>query len=366
MLYRADIGGTRPLVLVDAPTLVTPVADARHESFERFSNLELGKQMMSEILSRFDDGSFLVKLSTTAARMNLPEGTKVGDSIPLTLVSRDPRPTFLLGQQASGATAKLSSTARLIGNLLQAAQQEGAPAGLVGKAALLPSPAGLQPAPLASTLHDTLVYSGLFYESHVAQWALGARSRADLMREPQARFTREQQSPPTTETAPQTPALPARRESGHLQIDPQTGALIKVAAPQRETEIPMQPVLEPEAARLVSLQLDTLEKSRVVWQGNLWPGQPLEWEVSEETPKGYGHAGAEEKIWRSTLRLALPSLGQINATVQLTGQDVQVHLRAGSEEAIGMLRARGGELAAALQQAGTRLNFMGVSLNGTA
>lgn len=383
MLYRTDIGGTRPLVQVDAPTFVTPVADARQESFERFAHIELGKLTMSEILSRFDDGTFMVKIENATARMNLPDGAKVGDSLPLTLISRDPRPTFLLGQQSGGAIATLSTAARLIGNLLQTAQQEGAPTSLVGKAALLPSPAGLQPAPLASTLQDTLEHSGLFYESHVVQWAHGERSRAELMREPQARLDRERPTPlraadmvaapsagkpaasAPASASPATVLATAPAESGHLQIDPLTGVLVKVA-PLTAQNMERQPQLEltGEAAHLVSLQLETLESNRIVWRGDLWPGQPMEWEVSEDKPKG--NTEEAEKIWRSVLRLDLPTLGSIHATVQLAGDDVQLQVRTGSEDAAAALRAHGGELAAALQAAGTRLNFMGFSVDGTA
>lgn len=377
MLYRTDIGGTRPLFQVDAPTFVTPVADARQESFERFAHIELGKLTMSEILSRLDDGTFMVKIANTAVRMNLPDGAKVGDSLPLTLISRDPRPTFLLGQQSGGAIATLSSAAKLIGNLLQAAQQEGAPASLVGKTALLPSPAGMQPAPLAGTLQDTLEHSGLFYESHVVQWAHGERSRAELIREPQARFERERSTPlkvadalsvssarESVSAAPGSASpVTAPAESGHLQIDPLTGALVKVA-PLTAQNTERQPQLEltGEAAHLVSLQLETLESNRIVWRGDLWPGQPMEWEVSEDTHKG----GTEEaeKIWRSVLRLDLPTLGSIHATIQLAGNDVHLQVRTDSAHAVAALRAHGGELAAALQAAGTHLDFVGFSVDG--
>lgn len=418
MFYRTDIGGTRPLVQVDAPTYVTPVSDARQESFERFAHIQLGKQTLAQIISRFDDGSFLVNVSNAAARMNLPEGAKVGDSLPLTLITRDPRPTFLLGPQSSGATATLSHAARLISNLLQTAQKEGGPTGLVGKTALLPSPANMQPAPLATTLQDTLEYSGLFYESHVVQWAQGGRSRAELMREPQARFSREfQPALPAAllkGAAELIPAAMAREvaaltgkdisavlikdivaltgkdvsaitardiaalvtkglvaptghlgESGHLQIDPQTGVLLKVVPSiGQETAQKELPALSMEAKHIITQQLNTLDNNRVFWQGELWPGQPFEWAVSDETPQG--RTEDTEKVWRSTLRLSMPTMGEIHASVQLSGDKVQLSLRADSQEVASVLQSHGDELAAALLASGTRLDFMGVGLNGQA
>lgn len=364
MLLRTDITGTRPLVQVSTPAFVTPVGDARQESFERFAHIELGKQLQAEIISRFDDGSFLVKVADTGARMNLPDGPKVGDSLPLTLVAREPRPTFLLGQQSSGAIASLSTTGKLIGNLLQAAQQEGAPTSLIGKTALVSSSLMLEPAPLAAALQDTLVNSGLFYESHVVQWASGERPRAELMREPQAKM--DENTPDDTAPNALKPTSGASRapssdvaESSHLQIDHLTGTIVRagVAASQEDAS-QTQPVLDKGTAQLINLQLDTLERNRVAWQGELWPGQPLEWEVSEDAPRN--EAEHAEKSWQSVVRLALPTLGSVAATIRLSGSDVQVQLRASSEAAATALRAHGPELASALGGSGSRLDYLTV------
>jgi hypothetical protein len=369
MLLRTDITGTKPLVQVSTQTFVTPVGDARQESFERFAHIELGKLLQAEIISRFDDGTFLVKVADTGARMNLPDGPKVGDSLPMTLIAREPRPTFLLGQQSSGATASLSAAGKFIGNLLQAAQQEGAPTSLIGKTALLPSSLMMEPAPLAAALQETLVNSGLFYESHVVQWASGERPRTELMREPQAKLDENTPDDPAPNALKPTPgasrasssAAPAYdvAENGHLQIDRVTGTIVKagVAASQDDAS-QMQPVLDKGTAQLINLQLDTLEKNRVAWQGELWPGQPLEWEVSEDTPKNEtDHA---EKPWQSVVRLVLPTLGSVAATIRLSGSDVQVQLRASSETAATALRAHGPELASALGGSGSRLDYLTV------
>lgn len=368
MLLRTDIAGTRPVAQVVTPTFVTPVGDVRQESFERFSHIALGKQLQAELVSRFDDGTFLVKVADTAARMNLPAGTQVGDLLPMTLIAREPRPTFLLGQQpAGGATASLSTAGRLIGNLLQAAQQEGAPASLIGKTALVPSAVAMEPAPLAATLQNTLVYSGLFYESHVVEWAIGNRTRAELMREPQAQMGDSMPKPVSGVLPAPTSAASSidAAESGHLRIDPLTGALFKTGMAEiQDNDRQPQPVLDREAAQLVNLQLDTLEKNRVAWQGELWPGQPLEWEVSEDTPKN--EAEVAEKSWQSVLRLTLPMLGSVAATIHLSGNLVQLQLRTSSEAAAAALRTHGGELATALEQFGSRLDYLTVNQDGSA
>ena len=59
--------------------------------------------------------------------------------------------------------------------------------------------------------------------------------------------------------------------------------------------------IDAESAQRINLQLQTLETNRVAWQGELWPGQKLEWEVSEDAPKSTA-APNEQSSWTSTVR----------------------------------------------------------------
>ena len=183
---RPEMPGARPVTPIEALMHVLPLADAREEASHRFTQSALGQQFQGKVLSHLDDGSFLVRIADTVARMVLPAATRVGDLLPLTLMSREPQLTFLLGSQPGAATTTLSTTGRLIDNLLHTAQQNGAPDRVVGKTALIASPA-MNTAQIAVALHDTIGSSGLFYEAHVREWANGNRSLPELMREPQAR-----------------------------------------------------------------------------------------------------------------------------------------------------------------------------------
>ena len=104
MLPRADISLT-PVGRVDALPGVERVADPRQQAFERTLAGSLGKSLQGEILSRLTDGSFLVKVAGTPARMLLPEGAAVGQQVALTLVSLSPRPTFQIATQQGGQPA---------------------------------------------------------------------------------------------------------------------------------------------------------------------------------------------------------------------------------------------------------------------
>ena len=474
MFTRADSLGIRPVASTEATQRVASIADARQEAFDRFSSLSLGKLFKAEVVSSLTDGSFTVKIADTVVQMNLPAGAQVGDKLDMTLIANQPRPTFSMPAQAgntAASDANLSQTGKLIDTLIRTAQAEGAPATLVGKTALVASPTA-SPSQVASALKNTLAYSGLFYESHVSQWATGSRSLTDLMREPQAKYSNSQlvaaalnfgsgkDADPTAATHSLAPGLTASDaspaethvpsaaqlgpnpaaelndpiphaptsslspliESGNentppasmhgapaasastadthiasnapqsanaqnaIAADPQTDTSQTTAAKANtspevsshtkigdgsqsinatSTSNPRPEAMQSETARMVSLQLDTLEHQRVMWRGEVWPGQPMEWEVTEDAPDSHGPTGAE-KSWQSVLRVELPSLGAVAATIRLTGQHVQVQMRAANESTAALLRSHGDKLASAMDAAGSPLDVLTVRQDASA
>jgi hypothetical protein len=409
MVLRADFTGARPIAPIEPARPASPIGDARQEAFDRFAQLSVGKQFQAEIMSRLNDGSFVLKLADTAVRMNLPAGVQVGDTLDLTLVAAHPRPTFFLGAPAAGADADttLSNTGRLIDNLLRAAQKEGAPATVVGKMPVVPSPAA-STTQVASALKDTLTFSGLFYESHVGQWASGDRPLADLLREPQAKnssplllaaamrsnpaatgtlplsqdIAQDASTTPATLPAPARPipsaagstppengvatsfstTAAARPDTTGLAIDADAnGAATATKTNEGATaaDIPARAeTLNSESVRMISLQLDALEQQRVVWQGELWPGQKMEWEVTKDAP--HAKVAAAERSWQSVVRFELPTLGAVAASIRLADGRLQVQVRAADENTASLLRANGDHLATALDAAGSPLDLLTV------
>lgn len=430
MLPRADITGTRPLGTIDGPSPTTSIADARQESFNRLTQIAIGKQFQAEILSRLNDGTFLVRVADTVARMTLPVTTRAGETFTMTLVSKEPRPTFLLGQQANGIAAPanttepllghllpaaveenplytnggktvapqenlnpagvgtatlpedavpapaigkasqlqpstaptaianqiaepppgsaptlLSSTGRLINTIIQSAQQSETPNALTVKTPLVSSP-NASPPQVAAALKDSLVYSGLFYESHVAQWAQGERPKAELMLEPQSAAGNSQQ---TGATQTQDKVEEARPLPTQIRETPaQNGTALQ----NGNATLPAS--ISTETAQLINLQLGALENNRVMWQGELWPGQQLEWEVSEDAPQG--ESEDPTPTWNSAVRFELPTLGSISATIRMVGDHVHLQVRTTNEAAAAALRLHGAELANALDAAGSPLD----------
>jgi len=306
--------------------------------------------------------------------------------LPMTLLATDPRPAFLLEQQNDGSSALLSNAAKVINTALQSAQQSGAPTAIVGKTPLLTTPTADTPQ-IAGALQDGIEFSGVFYESHVAQWVDGERPMSDLMLEPQTQESSQAgaqsqasaaatagksqaSNAPTVLQRPATSDMELSRLIDNALTSPSDGPTKLSQAintllnsrnlPQEADTLVRTPTLTQETAQNINLQLNTLEQHRIAWQGELWPGQQLEWEVSDETNRGgqQGATGDENTSWQSVVRFELPTLGKVSATINLAGGHVQMRINTASQGSAALLKARGDELANALDAAGSPLDSL--------
>ena len=305
------------------------IGDAKQEAFERATRGLLGKQLKGQAVSRLDDGSFLVKIAGMAVRMPLPADTQVGDTLELTLVATSPRSTFRLGAEQVDATTSLSPASKLISHLLQAAPQDQAATTIGRQIPIMPSPPS-DPQQVAAALQHTLTSSGLFYEAHIVEWADGMRSLPDLLQEPQAKAAEQ------------------------LLLASQSGA----------DTTKLSDAINTELAQLVNQQLDALEFQRIVWRGEVWPGQSIEWEIHEDANQQSNHETTpQEKSWQSTVRFDLPMLGTVMATIQLTGDQLQIQVSARKESTAASLKTSGQTLTTALDAAGIPLASLLVKQN---
>lgn len=224
------------------------------------------------------------------------------------------------GDPAASENAALSLRLSAVARLLvdAAAAGHGTAPAISPSAPLLPQPPPAA-AELALALQRSIMDSGLFYESHLAQWTLQQYPQQQLQSEPQAQWH----------------GLPAAVSTA---VDPGTTASVQ------QPNTTMQP-LPDHAASLLRLQLQTLVAQQIGWHGELWPGQPASIHIANDSPAA--HAGIE-KTWRMRLELTLPLLGTVNATIALTGQHLDVALRSDTGESAERLRATAPSLATAL------------------
>jgi hypothetical protein len=204
-------------------------------------SLAVGQELNARLLSDRTGGRFLALIDGRAVEVVLPPGAKAGDTLRLTVTAEQPR-LVLSGQAdarigtgpgATAAGADAASSAgpddaqaqparaatdvsvgaggraltRLVADIASAAAgarapdpdpDAGATQGNRG-APLVALPAagrGELAGQLAAALARTFSGSGLFYESHQAQWVAGERSLDSLRQEPQGKL------PPLPPAAP--------------------------------------------------------------------------------------------------------------------------------------------------------------------
>lgn len=392
VLPRID-AGTAPVAPVRPLQAVEAIGDPRQALFERSLQTLVGKSLPGQVLARLNDGSFVVKVNGTPARMLLPPGAQIGNQVPLTLVSLNPRPTFqvaafgggaaMMSEADAGALAAsadtdtdgepaaamprgaagnaagtgasaalmrssnlnaallrsetaapaldadsrqtvLSPSARVITGVLATAMATADPPTAVhGAAPLLAKPPQPdQGAALAGALKQAIDSSGLFYESHLREWSEGKRPLADLAREPQMQ----------------------RLLDGAAAARP--GAAIDGAT-----------------AQFINLQLSSHEQARLTWQGQPWPGQAMQWEISKDAPEQRGHAEDDAQAptaWRSAVRFRFAHLGEINAQLVLVGDQLHLQVRAADSATGSTLQAHAPRLGAALEAAGAPLSSFNI------
>jgi hypothetical protein len=342
---------------LNAIVSVRPSGSSAHgqASYAFLTALQPGQQLRARVEAGFSNGEFAVALDTPdmaenpLLHMKLPAGTRPGDALNLIFVSRYPRPAFMLmaGTSPTAVSVPLSETGRFISGLLRHPASPGSRTTLSGTLPLLSAPPadGVQ---LARSLAGALSLSGLFYESHQAQWVAGSRPLEDLLLEPQA---------PLSGLRPRLTDTNAQAGASNI-----SGVRRDIAPDGHEP-------VHPDALALVRQQLDVFETRQISWQGLAWPGQPIEWEVAEEKrPTSTesdepDESGQAQAAWQTRLNLALPNLGQISVSLRLDAHGVEVRVIAAEPVTAFMLRAGAAPLVSGLESAGIKLLGIGVDLN---
>lgn len=277
------------------------------------------------------------------------------------------------GQARSGESVTLSGAARAVSAILNS--QTGATAKIVGTQPLW---AQAQPALaplLAATLASTVANSGLFYESHLVQYAAGTRTLAQLAQEPQAHLVVvPSDADAAVSTAPDGTLVPARARAPGEDLGG-LATLAKEAGPGSTdgmrnhspvvTAALVADAIHPDAMPLVRQQLELLTLPLFRWTGEAWPGAPMDWEIHEEQDARQAMAEPEAVAgaWTTRLAMRLPALGAVDVRLTLAGSTLQVHLAAREPATVALLTGGGNALpqrfgALGLQLTGLRIGAL--------
>ncbi len=194
----------------------------------------------------------------------------------------------LSSSTASQVRIQLSDVARQLSDLL-GRQQNNAEAIRPSAPILHAGPADVSS--VALSLRQSVEFSGLFYEAHVARWFAGTREKQLLEREPQIRLW---------------PQALAESEEARESLQNITGQ-----------------------------QLNMLAHQRVCWAGQVWPGffaelciQPKVTAQGEDTHRQTRWTEEEEAESSQTdISIQLGPQGRIDVTVEVLGNNLRVHMR---------------------------------------
>ena len=342
----------------------------------KLSSLSVAQRYQASVEVRLPNGHFKVTVSGQEMQMKLPEGTRPGDQLNLLLISKEPRLKFAMlsttptpgdasisaqrpnsntklhpdtqmnmmlagrgeilktGEPLNSiADAELSKTGRFLGTLIQDSNKS-LTTPLANTGPLLAGPP-LNSQQLPAQLQQAMSQSGLFYESHQAQWIAGRRSLEKLSQEPQSRLSA------TAATAESS------ADSASSPNTPTAGWTLSADTPAH-----------PQSMTLVQQQLNLLETGQLSWRCEIWPGQSMDWEITDHPPTR--DEPDETPRWQTRLRITLPKLGEVVANIGLDSGGVKLSISATDDESLSRMQSQRLPLAESLSAAG--LTVLGVEV----
>jgi hypothetical protein len=316
------------IATTDKP-LITAAPDKQAQ--QNSLKLEVGQHVQATVQAKVAADVFQVKVANQTMQMQLPAFVRPGDLITLQVVSLQPRLTFSFAASVNplSTSEQLGSTARMLSSLSQQPIRQDYVPPTRREPLLIGERAAPDTSQLAGRLQQSLNHSGLFYESHQAQWIAGTRTTPQLMQEPQNLFR------------PQVALSAAQSATSQAAMATPVSLLAGAESSPRMPTIPEH--LQP----LVQQQLQALENKQVVWMGQAWQGQDMHWEVREEDTRS-GKEGEDAKQWVTELHLDLPKLGGVTARLSMNGNAVSLKFEVADEQTARTMGAATEQLVASL------------------
>lgn len=264
-LIPADVGLRMRLDNELQPQQVAPIKGLPAD----LPRLQAGQVFTAQIRDILPQNTYLALVAGRQLTLSLPENVKSGDVLELVVIEQTPQAIVAKRADPGAQTAPppqttLSNTAQLLRSMLVKEGESPASAPLNRGQPLLAHPPQ-SGAELAPALSKAVSQSGLFYESHQAQWVAGKFPLAHLRQEPQGqqilpRTALPGQAPSSAAGAPGSPSLPttsAPLSSPSLPTPP-TSTSQAIAAFLQTTPAP-QPL--PPGLQLYQANLPTPENT---------------------------------------------------------------------------------------------------------
>jgi len=399
-MIPSDIASTLRQILPDqqgpANAQTLPVAAAQKIA-DVLSNLVPGQRVLAEIQALLPNGNYRAIVAQRDITLALPFSAKAGDTLELEVTESDGKLALAFvanrssgeqaGKLADSSATTLSQTGKLIGDLIGGISDQGkraSPAPLNGNLPLVDDFPD-QAANLVPILKEALTRSGVFYEAHQARWVAGDLPTETLKQEPQGKLSSglgttrviAMSEEKTTEASqidtavkPELAAKPSAfqgiatvdatsepktTDSGKLATTTAAPTMSTTSQSNQQASTPGSPIPR-DLVPIVQQQLDALATQSYAWQGQIWPGQQMQWEIGENLDGGRSSDNDAIARWQTRLKLSLPMLGGINAVLRLTpAGEVSITVTADSTGSEARLRESGALLSGQMESAGLKL-----------
>ena len=318
MLNKLDIASVAPVSRIAPVLAVDPVASLIQALGDRSNQLVKGQEYFAQVLSKTGESSYNVKVEgkgltkDIVLKMEIGSFAQAGQTLLLRYLKDAPTPTFqlLFSVNNEAGSAKISSTAQLIGHILDQAESEGVSTRFEATSIVTHTPHSAQN--VAQDLKRAVSTSGLFYESHLS----------DLLKNNQSLATIRQE-------------------------------------PQNQVNMPL--------AGLVSQQLALLENQRMSWQGEVWLGQTMDWDVyfpqkdDGKSASAYPQSTEKDRPIASELTLHLPQLGKVSARISIVDGRMRIGILAEQTQTLDALKNQRLSLAKAIENSGQPLDRLTIA-----
>lgn len=320
MLNQSDIASVHPVARIMPVLAVENIGNVVQELGDRATQFVKGQVYFAQVLSKVSDTAYNVKVQNVeiqggvakdiVLKMELGSAAKAGQTLTLKYMYASPDPTFFLAQaptNIAGTITDISSAANTIAHYLKQAEGDGVSTRFKATAIVTHSPNN--PQVVAQDLKNAVSSSGLFYESHLSELVQSNQSLTAIKQEPQN----------------------------------QGGSSL---------------------AALMSQQLAILENQRISWQGEVWPGQEMAWDIyqeqSDKEDESWGNklSKEEDRPIFSELTLHLPRLGKVSARITLVDGRVSINIQAEQMPTLETLKNQKHTLAEAIVKNGQQLDAL--------
>ena len=365
------------------------------EITDKLPGLIAGQRLLAQIEALLPNGTYRAVISQRAVTLALPFAAKSGDAIELEVAESNGRLTLAVVARASASataeagdasfTTRLSRTGQLIGDLFAGAgngrRLAALPLNENRPLAMGPPASGRDLLPL---LEKAIVGSGMFYEAHQAEWVEGRFSQAQLLLEPQGRLSPQKaplpaeagaphsadaRGPTASDASQRSPPIvvppPGRADEANPQLAAAASAATTAPATAPAAGAPASPpadVVAAPALALVQQQLEAFATQVFTWQGQVWPGQQLHWQIEDpvhDRARGENASDGNEQ-WQTRLRLTLPRLGEVEARLGIQREQIALSIIAPEAATRQLLSGTASDLRGALERAGLTLASLGI------